>query len=337
MISLEMIDVLLAWLILLTIDPIPGPNNKLHKKLVYYTQSLLVLVKELTKNNAMYHTLKNKINTLSKAHNMLILELQSCCLRERSETELKLFLTVKDIRFPVYSVTNNFFIPDHLFVENKTQTEPLNDINVCDSKDDALRYFRGIYSEFNVKSHSEFYDWFNTKINESNELEVRMSDNESFRTSIFEDLNPYYGFLFANTYDVDKEIGACFFTLNLEIDGKNRILSCDPGLYEFLTPSERSYFEAKIKKKIKHLMIQERYWRQCSTKNCYFHKKPFFSVRSDGRIGCPNNHVRCVRCGRDEHEDSCENFKKFDERVESIFEEGFSEPHDRRDFYPWNM
>lgn len=117
---------------------------------------------------------------------------------------------------------------------------------------------------------------------------------------------------------------------------ENSISSSSPDLYTFLTFSEKSYFEERIRNLIKKMMITSGLWKKCFHKNCYFHKKPFLQENSDSKIRCPHMHTQCENCGKEEHLDSCEKFGKFDQFIENIFDIGFSEvEQDRKDFYPW--
>jgi hypothetical protein len=128
------------------------------------------------------------------------------------------------------------------------------------------------------------------------------------------------------------------FTLNIDIGGKNSISSSSSKLYEFLTFSEKLYFEKRIREKISQLMEKTKLWKKCFRKKCYFHKKPFLQENSDSKIRCPHMHTQCDNCGKEEHLDSCDEFGKFEQFIESIFDDGFSEAdQDRREFYPWLM
>lgn len=331
-----MIEVLLTWLLLL-IGSKPDLKNKLLKKLMFYTQSLKRLVNVLKKNTfgPLYiQNLKEEIKQLSQGHNMLILELQACSLRVKTESEQNLFILIKNVRFPVFSVVQEFFIPDHLFIDNTSQLVPSEDI--CESKEEPmLSRFMGLYPEYGgVKTHSEYLQWLDSKINESS-LETKIcADEKEFGVSCKQP--HHYGFLKAKVYTDGNIENEALLTLKLDIDGKNSISSSSPDLYTFLTFSEKSYFEERIRNLIKKMMITSGLWKKCFRKNCYFHKKPFLQENSDSKIRCPHMHTQCENCGKEEHLDSCEKFGKFDQFIENIFDIGFSEvEQDRKDFYPW--
>ncbi len=325
-----MIETLLMWLLLL-IDSKPDLENKLLKKLMFYTQSLIRLVNVLKKNK---QNLKEEIKQLSQGHNMLILELRACSLRVKTVSEQNLFLLIKNVRFPVFSVVNEFFIPDNLFIDNTSQIVPR--VDICESKEEPiLSRFMGLYPEYDVKTHSEYFQWLDSKINESS-LETKICADEKELGDYLQGTRPHhYGFLKANVYKYGVKVNRNLFTLILGVDGKNPISSSSPELYEFLTFSEKSYFEEKIRKKIKEKM-EIWVWKNCFRKNCYFHKKPFLQENSDSKIRCPHMHTQCENCGKEEHLDSCEEFGKFNQFIENIFDDGFSDTvQDRKEFYPW--
>jgi len=334
MIPFELVEALLSWLLLLIYSK-HDLENKLLKKLMYYTQSLKNLVNVLKKDTFVLRyiqNLKNGINQLSQGHNMLILELQACSLREKTVSEQKLFLLIKNVRFPVFSVVQEFFIPDHLFIDNTSQLVPGADI---DSKESKLAGFMGLYPGYSgVKTHSEYFQWLDSKINKSS-LETKIyADEKEFGVSCKQP--HHYGFLKAKVYTDGNIENEALLTLKLDIDGKNSISSSSPDLYTFLTFSEKSYFEERIRKEIKQKMEEFGVWKKCFRKNCYFHKKPFLQENSDSKIRCPHMHTQCENCGKEEHLDSCEDFGKFEQFVESIFDDGFSETEqDRKSFYPW--
>jgi hypothetical protein len=241
---------------------------------------------------------------------------------------------IKKCRFPVYSIEHEYFIPDHLFIENKTQIVPGTDI---DSKEPKLAGFMGLYPEYGVKTHSEYFQWLDSKINESS-LETKICADEKKFGDCLQETKHHYGFLTVGMYKDGVIVNRKLFTLKIYIDGKKWISSSSPKLYEFLTFSEKTYFEKKIREKIKQLMEKLRLWIKCFHKNCYFHKKQFLQENSDSKIRCPHMHTQCENCGKEEHLDSCEDFGKFDQFVESIFDDGFSETvQDRKTFYPWLM
>lgn len=333
MIQLEKVVTLLLWLLSL-IDSEPGLKDKLLKKLKFYSQSLKSLLNVLKKDSSelLYiQNLKDGINRLSQGHNMLILEIRACSLRLKTDSEQKLFLKIKNVRFPVYSVENGFFIPDNLFIESKTQIVANEDI---DSEELNLAGFMGLYPKYRVNNHSEYFQWLDSKINESS-LETKICADRK-DSDCLQETKHHYGFLKANVYTDGIIVNKALFTLKLDVDEKNTISSSSPELYEYLTFSEISYLEEKIRKIIKKLMITSGLWKKCFRKNCYFHKKPFLQENSDSKIRCPHMHTQCENCGKEEHLDSCEEFGKFNKFIENIFDIGFYEAEqDKRDFYPW--
>ena len=345
MIPFELVEALLSWLLLLIYSK-HDLENKLFKKLMFYTQSLKRLVNVLKEDTFVLRyiqNLKNGINQLSQGHNMLILELQACSLRVKTESEQKLFFLIKECRFPVYSIVHEFFIPDNLFVENETRAVPNTDIcdskepdsKEPDSKESNLAYFMGLYPKYGVTTHSEYFQWFNEKINKSS-LETKIcTDENQFGVSCKQP--HHYGYLKAYVYNDGNIVNKALLTLELDVDGKKERISSDsPELYGLLTFSEKSYFEKKIREIIKKLMRTAGVWKKCFRENCYFHKKPFLQKNSDSKIRCPHMHTQCENCGKEEHLDSCEVFGKFNQFIENIFDDGFSETvQDRKEFYPW--